>query len=121
MSESNAVYNCYGVINCSGLANALFAADKKSPYAIFGKEVSEERFNEVKNTIDKLNKGWIPAPTNTKELYLMVGSDWKKVPLYRVKEKTQAEVWADMPAATVEYIKSLPEFDAQIFKQITGK
>lgn len=50
----------------------------------------------------------------------MVGSDWKKVPLYRIKEKTQAEMWADMPAETVEYIKSLPEFDAQIFKQITG-
>ena len=118
---SNAVYNCYGVINCSGLANALFAADQKSPYTIFGKEVSEQRFVSVKNKIIELNKSWYPASTNTKELYLMVGSDWKKVPLYRIKEKTQAEMWADMPAETVAYIKSLPEFDAQIFKQITGK
>ena len=119
--SSKGVSSSYGILNCKGISTAIFCMNLPKKFLLFNKEISEKRYHEVLEKIEKLNKGWIPTPTNTKELYLMVSSDWKKVPLYRIKEKTQAEMWADMPAATVEYIKSLPEFDAQIFKQITGK
>lgn len=30
------------------------------------------------------------------------------------------EAWKDMPEEAIEYIKSWPEFDASIFKRVTG-
>ncbi len=30
------------------------------------------------------------------------------------------EAWKDMPIEAIEYLKSLPEFDANIFKRVTG-
>ena len=30
------------------------------------------------------------------------------------------EAWADMPKEAIEYIKSLPEFNAKIFFEVTG-
>ena len=30
------------------------------------------------------------------------------------------EAWKDMPQEAIDYLKSLPEFDARIFKRVTG-
>ena len=89
-------------------------------YKVFGKRVSEKRFNEVwKKLHEKLN-GWTPIFNNLKALYLANGSDWTLTPIDKAEEIQKEEAWKDMPKVAVEYIKSLPEFDADMFFEITG-
>lgn len=113
--------NCsFGISNSFGVNNALFMANKPRIYSIFGHEVSEERFRDVKEILyDKLN-GWRPTFNNIKAIYLANGSDWKLTPIKDAEEISKKEAWASMPKEAVEYVKSLPEYDAQMFKEITG-
>ena len=104
---------------------AIFLADKPRTSTIFGMEVSEVRFNEVwSNLFSKLN-GWFPKWNNAFELYVQAGNDWKKVDASQIvginndKDKPYG-AWKDMPVEAIEYVKSLPEFNAEMFKQITG-
>ena len=120
VDNSHGVSHSYGVKSSNGVTNALFLADKKESFSIFGKEVNEDRFNSVYNEINNLNGGWYPKFDNVYELYFKVGGNWEKTPLYRVEENNNTTAWADMPKETIDYIKSLPEFDANMFKKITG-
>ena len=38
----------------------------------------------------------------------------------QLAEVDEQEAWSKMPKKMLEYIKSLPEFNAEIFKKITG-
>ena len=64
--------------------------------------------------------GWRPAFNNIKTLYLKHGSDWKETPIQNAKELSKEEAWKDMPKEAVEFVQSLPEFDAEMFEEITG-
>ena len=37
-----------------------------------------------------------------------------------IKEKTDKEAYSDIPTEMIEYVKNLPEFNANIFTKITG-
>lgn len=120
VNRSDGVNWSFGILNSFGVDYALFLANKPRSYTIFGKEVSEERFNNVySNLIDALNN-WKPTFNNIKALYLKNGSDWVKTPIENAEEISKKEAWADMPKEAIEYIKSLPEFDADMFTEITG-
>lgn len=98
---SEGVSNSFFIDNCSGVSGALFLADKPRTYSIFGKSVPESRFNEVKNQLFDLLNGWLPTFGDIKEL-------------------PTKKAWCGMPKAAIDYVRSLPEFDAQIFQQVTG-
>ena len=69
----------------------------------------------------KLCGKWKPNQTNAFELYLKAGSDWKKIDCSKIKEKTDwHKTWKDMPQEAIDYLKDLPEFDAEDFKTVTG-
>ena len=120
VNGSNGVYGSFGISNSFGVNNALFMANKPHTYSIFGREVSRERFSEVKEILyDKLN-GWRPTFNNIKALYLANGSDWKLTSMKDAEEISKKEAWASMPKEAVEYVKSLPEYDAEMFREITG-
>jgi hypothetical protein len=95
----------------------LFLADRESKPTIFGIEVSEERFEEVMNRIMSFN--WSPTFNNLKSLYLKSGSIWEETPIPNAKELSIKEAWSDMPNEMLEYIKSLPEFNKEMFYKIT--
>ena len=38
----------------------------------------------------------------------------------RIRKDGKEEAWRDMPREAIEYIKSLPEFDGDMFYEITG-
>jgi hypothetical protein len=125
VNESNGVNGSYGVnwsygiLNSYGVDHALFLANKKRSYTIFGKEVEENRFSEVfEKFANKLN-GWKPTFNNIKALYIKHGNDWKLTPIKNAEEISKQEAWQDMPVEAIEYIKSLPEFDAEMFEEIT--
>ncbi len=85
----------FGIFNSSGVDHAIFLADKPRTYSIFGKEVSEERFFRVWGALMEKLDVWFP-------------------------QFKSYEAWKDMPQEAIDYIASLPEFDAVMFKRITG-
>jgi hypothetical protein len=87
---------------------------------IFRTKVSEERFNSVMTEFRNHLGNWKPTFNNLKSLYLACGSEWKKVEVSNAKELQKEEAWSGMPVAAIDYLKSLPEWDAAIFFEITG-
>ena len=82
------------------------------------KPISVERFDEVYN---KLN-GWSPDFTNAEKLKQKYGNgEWCATPAPAITGRTAKEAYAEMPTELVEYIKSLPEYDDEIFRKITGE
>ena len=112
--------NCIGSYDCSGIANDIFSAHKKETFTVFGKEVTEDRFKEIKNKILELWDNWYPKFNNLHILYLKAGSKWEETPIPNAKAISKEEAWADMPKKALEYIRSLPEFDAKTFAEIAG-
>lgn len=125
VNGSYGVNRSYGIYKSNGVSNALFLADKKESFSIFGVEVEQERFEEVRENLYNRLNGWIPKFNNAFELYVQNGSDWKKVKaseIYSTLENDDEpyEAWKDMPKTAIEYVMSLPEFNAKMFKRITG-
>ena len=84
---------------------------------LFNKPITKERFNEVN---EKLG-GWYPKFTNAEELKEKYGNEeWRATPAPAITGRTAKEAYAKMPTELVEYIKSLPEYDDEIFRKITG-
>ena len=117
---SNGVDHSFGILNSSGVSNALFIANKKESYSIFGKEVSEERFEKVRSKLYEFLNGWYPTFNNLKSLYLKYGSEWKLTPIQAAEEIQKKEAWAGMPIKAIKYLMSLEEFDKDMFEEITG-
>ena len=120
VSCSEGVNESYGISNCYAVDNALFLANKKRVYTIFGKEVDEEYFNKVDNNFKKNLNNWTPVFNNLKSLYIKYGSEWKLTPVNRANEIKKEDAWKGMPIAAINYIRSIPEFDAEMFFEITG-
>lgn len=87
---------------------------------LFNKQVNEERIDEVMEKLRSISNYWYPKQTNAFELYLKNGSQWDKVPVSELTCKDWYDSWLDMPKEAIAYLQSLPEFDAAIFKEITG-
>ena len=119
VNRSDGVNWSFGILNSYGVDCALFLANKKRVYLIFGKKVSEGRFLEVENNLYEKLGSWRPTFNNIKALYLKNGSDWKLTPIKNAEEISKQEAWKDMPKEAVEYVASLPEFDADMFFEIT--
>ena len=117
---SDGVNRSFGIHNSYGVDNALFMADKPRQCSIFGKAVTEERFNEVWRELQLKLNGWLPSYNNIKSLYLKAGSDWKLTPIANAEKLSVKDAWAGMPKEAVDYVRSLPEYDAEMFAKITG-
>lgn len=120
VSGSFGIYNSFAILNSQGVSNGIFVLNKKQTYTLFNKKVSKQRFREVLRNLYICLDGWTPTFNNLKSLYLKHGSKWKLTPIPQAKEISKKEAWADMPQKAIDYLKSLPEFDAEIFTKITG-
>ena len=64
---------------------------------------------------------WYPKQTNAFELYVKAGRDWKKIDSSKLTYKQDfTDDWVNIPSEMLSYIKDLKEFDAKLFKDITG-
>ncbi|MDD5018068.1 MAG: hypothetical protein PHO15_08235, partial [Eubacteriales bacterium] len=117
---SDGINGSYGILNSFGVDCALFFANKLRTYSIFGIDVDEGRFNAVQGNLFNYLDGWKPTFNNLKELYVKSGGEWEKTPIQKAAEISKIEAWKDMPKVAIEYIKSLPEYDAKMFTEITG-
>ncbi len=125
VNRSHGINRSYGILNSQGVSRAIFLADKKQKPTIFGVEVSKERFENVWSELQVKLNGWYPNFNNTFELYIQAGNDWEKVkasdicPTLSTWEEPY-EAWKDMPQKAIDYVRSLPEYDAKMFERITG-
>ena len=121
---SYGVNGSYGILNCFGIDREIFNANKKRSFKIFGKIVSEDRFDCVWDELHKKLNGWKPSFNNAFELYVQSGEDWKKVNASEItgikEEDNPKSAWKDMPKDAIEYVRSLPEYDNDIFEAVTG-
>ena len=122
---SKGINSSFGVFNSHGIDRAIFTANKTGKFTLFDKEVTEERWREIWDTLHNKLNGWYPKFNNAFELYLKVGNDWKLVDASKIKSKLEDcekpyEAWKDMPVEAQEYLMSLPEFNAEIFFAVTG-
>ena len=84
-------------------------------FRIFNKRVKKQRAEEVISQIKRF--GFYPKWTN---IYELKGNmDWWKVCFPELVEVDAKTAWSKMPLEMKEYIKSLPEYDEKIFKEIT--
>lgn len=125
INGSYGINRSYGVLNSYGVDHAIFLADKKRTYSIFGVMVAKGRFDEVWETLHKKLQGWYPKFNNAFELYLQAGNDWEKVKVSEITDTLVSwekpyEAWKDMPKEAIDYVRSLPEFDVKMFERITG-
>lgn len=120
INDSRGINRSEGILNCFGLSKAMFTADKPHDFLLFGVAVDEERFENVQSQYRDLVGGWYPKFNNLHALYLKNGSEWKQTPIDKAEEIRKEEAWKDMPKEAVDYIKSLPEFNAEMFEKITG-
>lgn len=121
VNESAGINGSFGVINSYGVDHALFLADKPREYTIFGSKVSKDRFSAVHYTlISKLN-GWRPVFNNIEARRLGNSSSCGTLtPTQKAENLSKQEAWAGMPKEAIDYVASLPEFDADMFFKITG-
>ena len=107
---------CFGVRNCKGIYNCAFCVNKNGiANRLFNKESTEERCREV---IEKLQSfGWHPEFMNWSEV--KGDKDWWAFCFPKLEEVSNKAAWTKMPKKMLKYIKSLPEYDEEVFKEIT--
>ena len=82
---------------------------------MFNKPVSEDRFEEVYEALCDFD--WTPKFNNA---YDLKGNlEWYETNIPAIVSVDNKTAWSFMPQDMLEYIKSLPEFDADIFYKIT--
>ena len=131
--SSSGVSYSSGVSDSAGVSDSLFSANLKgaylcvlcngivgAAYRLFNKDVGPDRVSDVLHKLRAFH--WAPMFNNAKDLRRSYGNEeWSKTPADMIKGKTNKEAYADMPQAMVDYIKTLPEYDADIFQAITGR
>lgn len=98
----------------------MFVANRKPKSLLFNKSVTEERIAEVRGKLNELLDGWYPKFNNLNALYEANGEKWEHTPIPEAKTIGKTEAWASMPQAAIDFLRELPEFDADVFFEVTG-
>jgi len=82
---------------------------------VFNKSIAENRFIEIKNKLDSFN--WYPNFTNA--IDLKGNKEWYETNIPKIQRKDPKEAWSKMPKKMEDYLKSLEEYDQEIFDYVT--
>ena len=117
IERSNGVSNSMFCKDCEGISRCIFCIDYTGKLAVFNTPVEETRFNEIWHKIRSFD--WRPDFTNAG--LLKGDKDWRETPASAICGVDSRAVYKNMPEGIIEYVKSLPEFDEQIFTKITNR
>lgn len=116
--NSSCATKCYGIKDCNAISRSIFCSNISGDLMIFNKKVSEERFETVWNKL--VSMGFtIPCTNFTKLTIKAKKYDCATLPIDKLTGTSEYELWNTIPEELVEYIKSLPEFDHNIFYNMT--
>ena len=118
--NSKSICNSYFIRKCSALSNCLFCYDiKAKENYLFNKEVSEDRIKEIVNKLYKyleLYRSDVPVEFNN---FQKIKKRYKEdLPLEAVNS---TDISFNLNKDFLEYIKSLPEFDNEVWQKIIEK
>ena len=118
VNTSRGVNNSYGVNNSRGVNASLFVYKKQSPNYLFNKIVTLSRVREVKTKLNIIlqKNNWNWSANNYLELKEKYG-EYSKINPSLIKEKN---IYENFPQEAIDYLKSLPEFDKDVFFGVTG-
>ena len=114
----NGIYggnNLFGCRNCEGISRCIFCYNETGKLKVFNKKVIEKRFDKIMQ--DLLAFGWYPVFNNAYEL--KGKNEWEETYIPGIENISAKEAWSKMPSEMRDYIKSLPEYDEEIFRKIT--
>lgn len=117
VSESNGVSLSYGVLKSNGLHQGIFCYKKSGRLYLFNEHCTEERFNEVYEKL--LSFRWDPKFHNAEEL--KGDLEWCETNIPAITSVDIETAWSLMPKEMLEYIQSLPEYNEEVFKKVTGQ
>ena len=115
------IRNIYYSRNLEAAKNCICCFNTSGLNKLFNKRIGKRKFEEIECKIRKLANGWFPKFNNAYELYDVVGKEWELVPPYKIMAMPREYAYSDMPQELVNYLTSLPEFDADIWYEITGR
>lgn len=82
---------------------------------LFNKPIDENKFNEIRYSL--FNFDWYPKFNNA--LVLKGNLEWYETNIPEITQVSNKVAYSDMPLEMIEYIKSLEEYDEELFKEIT--
>lgn len=116
ISESFGISSSWGLTNCKGCSLCILCYEYTGKFAIFNKKVSKNRFDEVKHKIKSID--WYPQFTNIYDL--KCDKKVTQIDPTKLKNISLKEAWSTIPEQLDKYIRSLEEFDAEIYNKIRG-
>ena len=117
VDDGSGISHGFGIKNCKGVFNCAFCAGQNGiANRLFNKESTEARCDEVISKLRSFN--WHPEFMNWNEV--KGNKDWWAFCFPKLKKVDEKDAWAKMPKKMKDYIKSLPEFDAAVWEEITG-
>lgn len=119
--DSLLIYYSNYIVECRNLSNCLFCRhlDNKEDY-IFNKKVSKLRLEGIRTRLQCIlsDNKWNLKFTNYRQLRNNYREE--NATLYDFVKYGNEEHFENFPEEAIKYLKSLPEFDAKIFKRITN-
>ncbi len=115
--DSRGLDECYGLFRCQAVYGSIFCSKLKGKeHFLFNKQSTPERILEIKSRLEEFR--WYPVFTKV----ITLGGDWEWADIdpEEIAKVPKEEAWAKMPKEMLAYIKSLPEFDIDVFEKITG-
>lgn len=116
VNGSNGVSGSYGIVKSEGISRSIFCYAVSGKLMAFNKPITEERFNKLIGTIKDFR--WSPSFNNAEQLKGHL--EWYETNIPAIVAVDNATAWSFMPAEMKAYIESLPEYDEEIFKLVTG-
>lgn len=116
VSWSSGVDESYGISECEGISKSIFCYKKSGKLMAFNKRITEERFDEIYETLNSFE--WYPKFNNAEQLKGKL--EWHETNIPAIEGVDNKTAWSSMPEEMLNYIKSLPEYNEKIFNKITG-
>ena len=107
----------WGATKCEGVSRCIFCYGVTGRLLLFNKPISEVRFIDILTELEKF--GWYPKFNNALEL--KGNLEWYETNIPAIAPVNLKTAWSSMPKDMEEYIKSLPEYDEEIFNKVTGR
>lgn len=116
ISESDGVNRSFGILKCEGISRSIFCYKKSGKLMAFNKKISEKRFSEIYSKLSSFH--WYPKFNNAKKLKGNLA--WFQANISAIMCIDDKTAWSEMPKDMLKYIKSLPEYNEEIFNKIIG-
>ena len=85
-------------------------------YGLFNKKITGNRYNEIINKLYDFS--YRPSFTN---FYELKGNlEWYRIAFPELMNIDNKTAWSKMPQEMKDYLKSLEEYDEEIFESIVG-